>query len=40
MRFVKHVVYDVTKFRRRDFWYRRVGETIIGSGRRPRRRSR
>ncbi len=38
MRFVKHVVYDVTKYRRRDYWYRRVGETILGGGRRSRRR--
>ena len=38
MRFVKHAVYGVTKYSRRDFWYRRVGETILGGGRRSRRR--
>jgi hypothetical protein len=30
LQFVRHLVYDVTKYRRRDFWYRRVGETILG----------
>ena len=40
VRFVRHVVYDVTKYRRRDFWYRRIGEAIVGRGSRPRRRSR
>ena len=30
MRFIRHVVYDVTKYRRRDFWYRRVGQFILG----------
>lgn len=41
VRFVKHVVYDVTKYRRRDFWYRRIGESIVGGRRtRSRRRSR
>jgi hypothetical protein len=40
-RFVKHVYYDVTKYSRRDFWYRRVGEAVLGGGRRSsRRRSR
>jgi hypothetical protein len=39
MRFVRHVVYDVTKYRRRDFWYRRIGEAIVGGrGTRSRRR--
>ena len=38
IRFVRHVVYDVTKYRRRDFWYRRIGEAVVGRG--SRRRSR
>ena len=38
VRFVKHVVYDVTKYRRRDYWYRRVGQSVLGSRPRPRRR--
>ena len=37
MRFVRHAIYDVTKYRRRDFWYRRVGEAIVGRGARTRR---
>jgi hypothetical protein len=37
MRFVKHVVYDVTKYRRRDYWYRQIGESVLGT-RRSRRR--
>lgn len=40
VRFVRHAIYDVTKYRRRDFWYRRVGETVLGGGRRARRRNR
>ena len=36
VRFFKHIVYDVTKYRRRDFWYRRVGQSVLGA--RPRRR--
>jgi hypothetical protein len=36
LRFFKHVVYDVTKYRRRDYWYRRIGQSVLGS--RPRRR--
>ncbi len=38
MRFVRHVVYDVTKYRRRDYWYRRVGQSLLGGGRSRRRR--
>jgi hypothetical protein len=30
MQFVRHLVYDVTKYRRRDFWYRRIGQTVLG----------
>jgi hypothetical protein len=30
MQFVRHLVYDVTKYRRRDFWYRRVGQAVLG----------
>lgn len=30
MRFVRHTVYGVTKYTRRDYWYRRVGQTLIG----------
>lgn len=30
-RFVKHIYYDVTKYSRRDFWYRSVGEAVLGS---------
>ena len=37
MQFVRHLVYDITKYRRRDFWYRRIGQTVLG-GRRSRRR--
>lgn len=37
MRFVKHAVYGVTKYTRRDWWYRRVGESLLGT-RRGRRR--
>jgi len=33
MQFVRHLVYDVTKYRRRDFWYRRVGQAVLGNGR-------
>lgn len=29
-RFIKHALYDVTKYRRRDWWYRRIGQTIMG----------
>ena len=36
VRFVRHIVYDVTKYRRRDYWYRRIGQSVLGS--RPRRR--
>jgi ABC-type transport system involved in cytochrome bd biosynthesis fused ATPase/permease subunit len=36
IRFVKHALYDVTKYRRRDWWYRRVGQTILGGSRRKR----
>jgi hypothetical protein len=32
-RFIKHAYYDVTKYSRRDYWYRRVGEAIIGNKR-------
>src|SRR5712692_4614948 len=32
LQFVRHLVYDVTKYRRRDFWYRRVGEKVLGGG--------
>ncbi len=32
-RFIKHVYYGVTKYSRRDYWYRRVGEAIIGNKR-------
>ncbi len=38
LRFVRHTVYDVTKYRRRDFWYRRVGQSLLSGGRRARRR--
>jgi len=38
IRFVRHVVYDVAKYRRRDFWYRRIGQAVVGRG--SRRRSR
>ena len=37
VRFVKHALYDVTKYRRRDYWYRRVGQSVLG-GRTRRRR--
>ncbi len=37
MRFVRHTVYGVTKYGRRDFWYRRIGEAIAGRGTRSRR---
>src|SRR5262245_35191087 len=40
VRFIRHAIYDVTKYRRRDFWYRRVGETVLGGGRRRRSRRR
>lgn len=30
LRFVRHAVYGVTKYTRRDYWYRRVGQTLIG----------
>lgn len=30
MQFVRHLIYDVTKYRRRDFWYRRIGESVLG----------
>ena len=38
LRFIKHVYWDVTKYSRRDYWYRRVGETVLGGGRSRRRR--
>ena len=38
VRFVKHIYWDVTKYSRRDFWYRRIGEAVLGSN--SRRRSR
>ena len=37
-RFVRHIYYDVTKYRRRDFWYRRIGEAVLGANRSRRRR--
>ena len=30
VRFVRHAVYGVTKYTRRDYWYRRVGRAVIG----------
>lgn len=36
IRFVKHVYWNVTKYSRRDFWYRRVGQAILGNRRRRR----
>ena len=33
VRFIKHVYWDVTKYSRRDYWYRRVGEAILGKKR-------
>ena len=39
VRFIKHVYWGVTKYSRRDYWYRRVGEAVLGGGRgRTRRR--
>jgi len=38
VRFVRHAVYDVTKYTRRDYWYRRIGQSLISGGRRSRRR--
>jgi hypothetical protein len=38
LRFVRHTLYDVTKYTRRDFWYRRVGQSLLSGGRRARRR--
>ncbi len=32
-RFVRHVRWDVTKYSRRDYWYRRVGRAVLGGGR-------
>lgn len=37
VRFVKHAVYGVTKYTRRDFWYRRIGQNIAGGRGRGRR---
>jgi len=31
LRFVRHAVYGVTKYTRRDYWYRQVGRSILGS---------
>lgn len=38
MRFVRHTVYDVTKYTRRDYWYRRAGQSLLSGSRRARRR--
>ena len=36
-RFVRHAVYGVTKYTRRDYWYRRVGHAVLGERSRTRR---
>ncbi|MBI5876933.1 MAG: hypothetical protein HZB53_04715 [Chloroflexi bacterium] len=36
-RFVRHAMYDVTKYTRRDYRYRRVGQSLLSGGRRSRR---
>ena len=38
MRFLRRTVYGFTKYTRRDYWYRRIGQGLVGSGRRGRRR--
>lgn len=38
VRFVRHAVYDITKYTRRDYWYRRIGQSLVSGGRRSRRR--
>ena len=39
VRFVRQAVYDVTKYSRRDYWYRRIGQSLVNSRRyRSRRR--
>ena len=30
IRFARHAVYGVTKYTRRDYWYRRVGRAVLG----------
>jgi len=39
LRFIKHVYWGVTKYSRRDYWYRRVGQAIL-SNKRSRNRNR
>jgi len=34
VRFIKHTVYGVTKYSRRDWWYRRIGQMMMGGRRR------
>lgn len=34
VRFIRHTVYGVTKYSRRDWWYRRIGQMIMGGRRR------
>ncbi len=38
LRFVRHTIYDVTKYARRDYWYRRAGQTLLSGRHRTRRR--
>lgn len=40
VRFVRHVYWDLTKYTRRDYWYRRVGEAVLNGRRTTRRRRR
>lgn len=35
-RFIRHVYWDMTKYSRRDYWYRRVGQAVLGRRRRRR----
>ncbi len=35
-RFIRHVYWDMTKYSRRDYWYRQVGQAVLGRRRRRR----
>lgn len=35
-RWVRRTIWDITKFRRRDYWYRKVGQAVVGRSRRRR----
>jgi predicted branched-subunit amino acid permease len=36
-RWIRNVIWNVTKYTRRDYWYRRIGESVVNRGRRRRR---